>query len=227
MSHTQRVPSVANDFKVPHPSVGSGTKRMMDVLIALMTLLILAPLFVLGSALIRATSRGPALFRQQRVGLNGEHFTILKLRTMYVDNDDTAHREIVAAQLRGATQASTSDGVFKLENDPRVTRVGAWLRRTSFDEVPQLINVLRGDMSIVGPRPALQMEVDLYSPEHIRRLAVRPGITGLWQVSGRNHLSMLEMLDLDVRYVDEWRPALDLRILVATPFVLLRGDGAR
>lgn len=211
----------------PHPSVGSGTKRMMDVTIATVAIIILAPLFVLGSALIRATSRGPAFFRQERVGLGGGTFTILKFRTMVVDNDDSAHREIVRAQLVGEKTVGTSDGVYKLENDPRVTRVGSWLRRLSLDEVPQLINVLRGEMSIVGPRPALQMEVDLYPPVHMRRLDALPGLTGLWQVSGRNRLSMLEMLDLDVRYVDEWSIWLDLKILAGTPAALLRGDGAR
>lgn len=214
-------------FQSPHPSVGSGTKRMMDVAIATVALIILAPLFVLASALIRATSRGPAFFRQERVGLGGGSFTLLKFRTMVVDNDDAAHREIVRAQLQGATAVGTSDGVFKLENDPRVTRVGSWLRRFSLDEVPQLINVLRGEMTIVGPRPGLQMEVDLYAPVHMRRLDARPGLTGLWQVSGRNRLSMLEMLDLDVRYVEEWSIGLDLKILAATPSALLRGDGAR
>ncbi len=211
----------------PHPSVGSGTKRMMDVTIATVAIIILAPLFVLGSALIRATSRGPAFFRQESVGLGGGTFTLLKFRTMIVDNDDSAHREIVRAQLVGETSVGTSDGVYKLENDPRVTRVGSWLRRFSLDEVPQLINVLRGEMSIIGPRPALQMEVDLYPPAHMRRLDVLPGLTGLWQVSGRNRLSMLEMLDLDVRYVEEWSIWLDLKILVGTPAALLRGDGAR
>ncbi len=214
-------------FQAPHPSVGSGTKRMMDVIIATVAIIIMAPLFVLGSALIRATSRGPAFFRQERVGLGGGTFTILKFRTMVVDNDDSAHREIVRAQLVGEKTVGTSDGVYKLENDPRVTRVGSWLRRLSLDEVPQLINVLRGEMSIVGPRPALQMEVDLYPPVHMRRLDALPGLTGLWQVSGRNRLSMLEMLDLDVRYVDEWSIWLDLKILAGTPAALLRGDGAR
>lgn len=221
------LPDIARDLQTPHPSVGSGTKRMMDVAIATAALIILAPLFVLVPALIRATSRGPAFFRQERVGLGGGPFTLLKFRTMYIDNDDTAHREIVVAQLKGATVAGTSDGVFKLENDPRITRVGSWLRRLSLDELPQLINVLRGEMSIVGPRPGLQMEVDLYASRHMRRLDVRPGLTGMWQVSGRNRLNMLEMLDLDVRYVETWRPRLDLEILMATPGALLRGDGAR
>lgn len=227
MSHSERLPSFPLASDLPHPSVGSGAKRMTDLIVATVALLILAPFFVLGSALIRATSRGPAFFRQDRVGLGGKHFTILKFRTMYVDNDDTAHRAIVTAQLEGAAAPSTSDGIYKLENDPRVTPLGAWLRRWSLDELPQLINVLRGEMSIVGPRPALQMEVDLYSTRHLRRLEVRPGLTGLWQVSGRNHLSMLEMLDLDVGYVDRWSPWLDLRLIAATPRVLLRGDGAR
>lgn len=225
MSQPLRVTSPV--LKTPHPSVGSGTKRMMDVIIATVAIIIMAPLFVLGSALIRATSRGPAFFRQERVGLGGGTFTILKFRTMVVDNDDSAHREIVRAQLVGGTIVGTSDGVYKLENDPRVTWVGAWLRRFSLDEIPQLINVLRGEMSIVGPRPALQMEVDLYAPHHMRRLDARPGLTGLWQVSGRNRLSMLEMLDLDVRYVEEWSIGLDLKILAGTPAALLRGDGAR
>lgn len=227
MSQPESLIPVSPISQVPHPSVGSGTKRMMDVVIATIATIVLAPLLVLGSTLVWATSRGPALFRQERVGLGGGHFTIFKFRTMYIDNDDTAHREIVTAQLEGATAASTSDGLFKLENDPRITPVGAWLRRLSLDELPQLFNVLRGEMSIVGPRPALQMEVDLYGPRHLRRLAARPGITGLWQVSGRNRLSMLEMLDLDVRYVDEWSPLLDLKIIFATPGAVLRGDGAR
>jgi len=184
-------------------------------------------MMLLIAAAVRLTSRGPALFRQERVGLRGEPFTMLKFRSMVVDNDDSAHRELCTRQLLGEEDSSAEDGVYKLEDDPRVTPVGRWLRRLSLDELPQLINVVRGDMSIVGPRPALQWEVDLYRPEHLRRLAVRPGITGLWQVSGRNRLSMLEMLDLDVRYVNEWSFWEDVRILLATPSALLRGDGAR
>lgn len=210
-----------------HPAVTSHTKRMLDVTLAGVVLVILSPLLLVLGVLIRMTSRGPALFRQERVGVDRRPFTILKLRTMVVDNDDRAHRELNTRELLGACDPETSDGVFKLESDPRITAIGGWLRRLSLDELPQLVNVVRGDMSIVGPRPALQWEVDLYQPRHLRRLVVRPGITGLWQVSGRNQVSMLEMLDLDLRYVEEWSPALDLQIMAMTPGVLLRGDGAR
>jgi lipopolysaccharide/colanic/teichoic acid biosynthesis glycosyltransferase len=211
----------------PHPAVSSVTKRTIDLLVAGTALLLVSPVLLILAVAIRITSRGPALFRQERVGVDGRSFTLLKLRTMIVGNDDRAHRELNTRELLGERDPDTSDGIFKLESDPRITRIGHWLRRLSLDELPQLINVIRGEMSLVGPRPALQWEVDLYQPAHRRRLAVRPGITGLWQVSGRNQLSMLEMLDLDVRYVEEWSPGLDLRILAATPAVLLRGDGAR
>jgi lipopolysaccharide/colanic/teichoic acid biosynthesis glycosyltransferase len=210
-----------------HPAVTSRFKRIIDVLASVTALTVASPIMLVLALLIRATSPGPALFRQERVGVAGKPFTAFKFRTMVVDNDDSAHRELCTRQLLGESDAETSDGVYKLETDPRITRVGVWLRRLSLDELPQLINVLRGEMSLVGPRPGLQWEVDLYRPEHLRRLAVRPGITGLWQVSGRNRLSMLEMLDLDVRYVEEWSPGLDLRIIATTPAVLLRGDGAR
>lgn len=226
MTRVERMPW-PRDLEAPHAAVRSRAKRLIDVAIAGTTLLALSPFFIVVAAIIRLTSRGPALFQQERVGLNGEHFTILKFRTMKLDNDDSAHREIVTAQLTGSTEVGTSDGIFKLEDDPRVTGVGAWLRRFSLDEVPQLINVLRGEMSIVGPRPALQLEVDLYQPHHMRRLVVRPGLTGLWQVSGRNRLNMLEMLDLDVRYVEGWSLGRDLKIIAATPGVMLRSDGAR
>lgn len=227
MTRAERIAWPTHDVAVPHAAVNSRMKRMLDVTVASSALLILSPFVVVVAALIKLTSRGPALFRQERVGLHGEHFTIFKFRTMNVDNDDSAHREIVSAQLTGANDVGTTDGIFKLEDDPRVTTVGAWLRRFSLDEVPQLINVVRREMSIVGPRPAIQMEVDLYQPRHLRRLDVRPGLTGLWQVSGRNRLSMLEMLDLDIRYVEEWSPTLDLKIIAATPGVMLRSDGAR
>lgn len=224
--------SAQSNFAVPHygtghRSVRSQSKRFTDVFIASAILLILSPLFAIVAVLIRLTSRGPVFFHQVRVGLDGEHFTLIKFRTMKVDNDDSAHRALVTAQLTGEAESAAINGVFKLENDPRVTSVGSWLRRFSLDEVPQLINVLRGDMSIVGPRPGLPMEVEFYGNGHMRRLAVLPGITGLWQVSGRNRLSMLEMLDLDIRYVDEWSLGMDLQIIAATPGVMLRGDGAR
>ncbi len=217
----------SQELQARHPAVTSPLKRIVDMVIAGGLLVVLSPILLLAAGLIRMSSRGPALFRQERVGVGGRPFTILKLRTMVVVNDDSAHRELNTRELLGTHDPETSDGIFKLEADPRITHIGHWLRRLSLDEFPQLINVLRGEMSIVGPRPALQWEVDLYQRKHLARLAVRPGITGLWQVSGRNQLSMLEMLDLDVRYVEEWSPGLDLRIIAMTPGVMLRGDGAR
>jgi lipopolysaccharide/colanic/teichoic acid biosynthesis glycosyltransferase len=211
-----------------HPAVTSIAKRTVDVLFSSVVLVLLAPLLALIAAAIKATSRGPAIFRQERVGWRGREFQLYKFRTMETDNDDTAHREITARVLRDPNAgANTDDGIFKLENDPRITLLGRWLRRLSLDEIPQMANVLRGDMSIVGPRPSLTREVALFRESHLRRLEVRPGITGLWQVSGRNRLSMLEMLDLDVRYVDTWSFGVDLRIIARTPLVLIRGDGAR
>jgi len=215
------------ELERPHPAVASPIKRIVDVAIAGGLLVLLSPLLLLASCLVRITSRGPALFRQARIGKDGRPFVILKLRTMVVDNDDSAHRELNTRELLGANDPATSDGIFKLEADPRITPLGHWLRRLSLDELPQLINVVRGEMSIVGPRPALQWEMDLFQRRHLRRLAVRPGITGLWQVSGRNQISMLEMLDFDVRYVEEWSLGLDFRIIAMTPGVLMRGDGAR
>lgn len=211
-----------------HPAVRSKAKRAIDVLFSSILLALLSPLLALIAGAIRATSPGSAIFKQVRVGWRGREFELYKFRTMTTDNDDSAHREITTRVLLDPSAvASTKDGVFKLEDDPRITPVGRWLRRLSLDEVPQLANVLRGDMSVVGPRPSLGREVALFRDRHLRRLEVRPGITGLWQVSGRNRLSMLQMLDLDVRYVDTWSLRSDLRLIAQTPLVMVRGDGAR
>ena len=152
---------------------------------------------------------------------------MLKFRTMAVDNADDAHREMVKNELGANAEPGTSDGLFKLENDPRVTWVGAWLRRSSLDELPQLWNIVRGDMALVGPRPSLPWEVELFEPRFRDRERVRPGLTGLWQVSGRNRLSMRDMLELDLEYVRSWSLVTDLGILIHTPAAVLRGDGAR
>jgi lipopolysaccharide/colanic/teichoic acid biosynthesis glycosyltransferase len=177
--------------------------------------------------LIRLTSRGPALYRQTRIGLGERPFTMLKLRTMRIDGDDAAHRALNMRELLGDPDAGTSDGAFKLEHDPRITPVGRFLRRFSIDELPQLFNVMSGDMSLVGPRPSLPWEVELYTPEQRRRHACMPGITGLWQVSGRNRLSMPEMLALDVAYLERRSLLLDIRILLRTPYALLFDSTAR
>lgn len=199
-------------------------KRFFDVVFAVLLLLAAAPLLALLLIAIRLDSPGPLLFRQQRYGRGCRRFTVLKLRTMYDGVSPEAHRRYIA-QLARAPQAETT-GLKKLVGDPRVTRVGAFLRRTSLDELPQLINVIKGEMSIVGPRPALDYELEHYAPEHFGRFTVRPGLTGLWQVSGRNSLGFLEMLDLDAEYARISSPGLDAKIVLRTPRAVLRARAA-
>jgi lipopolysaccharide/colanic/teichoic acid biosynthesis glycosyltransferase len=215
---TLRVPRRAR-HRVPR------TKRLLDVILCAVGLLVLFPVLVGIALAVRLTSRGPALFRQERLGLGARPFTCLKFRTMYVDAPDALHREYVTRLLTEAAPPSGGiGGLFKLEHDPRVTPIGRWLRRTSLDELPQLVNVLRGDMSLVGPRPALAWETELYRPEEHRRFEVLPGITGLWQVSGRSRLSMREALALDVEYVRRRSLTLDLWILARTIPTVLRPE---
>ena len=196
-------------------------KRILDVLIALTVALVCAPLLLGVAVLVRLTSPGPVLFRQVRVGKGGIPFGMLKFRTMYIDMDDRRHRELNTRELLGAEDAGTSDGIYKLEDDPRITKLGGWLRRFSLDEFPQLFNVLRGDMSVVGPRPSLPWEVELFTAEQRGRLNCLPGLTGLWQVSGRNRLSMPQMLALDLAYTQSRSLWLDLWILLRTPRAVL------
>ena len=202
-------------------------KRLTDVVVSLAMIVILAPLLLVLWLLVRSTSAGPALFRQQRLGRDQRPFTLLKFRTMYVDNDDRIHRDYVASLLsEDGPAAATGNGLFKLDGDPRVTRLGAWLRRTSLDELPQLVNVLCGEMSLVGPRPVLPWEAKLFDEPHQRRFAVKPGMTGLWQVSGRSRLSMRTALELDVEYVLRRSFVLDLAILARTLPAVLRGGAS-
>jgi exopolysaccharide biosynthesis polyprenyl glycosylphosphotransferase len=193
-------------------------KEIFDRAAAAAALLLLSPLFIVIAAMIRLSDRGPALFRQTRVGRGGQPFTVFKFRTMVVD----------AEERKGHLVAlNDSDGVlFKMRRDPRVTLVGSWLRRWSLDELPQLINVLIGDMSLVGPRPALPQEAALYGDHVRRRLAVSPGITGLWQVNGRSDLAWDEAVRLDLRYVENWSFVLDLQILWKTFSAVFKGSGA-
>jgi lipopolysaccharide/colanic/teichoic acid biosynthesis glycosyltransferase len=202
-------------------------KRAADLVLSLAAIIMLTPLLLVLWLLVRSTSSGPALFRQERLGRDKRPFTLLKLRTMYTDNDDRIHRDYVTGLLSadGAARAGAT-GLFKLEADPRVTWLGGWLRRSSLDELPQLINVLKGEMSLVGPRPVLPWEADMFGQPYQRRFAVKPGMTGLWQVSGRNRLSMREALELDVEYVARRSFMFDLVILFRTvPAVF--GGGAR
>lgn len=202
-------------------------KRTLDISSSLALIIILAPLLLLLWWLVRSTSAGPALFRQERVGRDIRPFTMLKLRTMYVDNDDLVHRTYVAHLLAADRPAAAGpDGLFKLEQDPRVTRLGVWLRRSSLDELPQLFNVLHGEMSLVGPRPVLPWEARMFEERYRRRFLVKPGITGLWQVSGRSRLTMREALELDVEYAVRQSFKLDLIIILRTVPAILRG-GAR
>ena len=200
-------------------------KRGTDVVISVAALVLLSPLLLVIWIAVRATSPGPALFRQERLGLNQRSFVLLKFRSMWVGCDDTVHRQYVTGLLTDRTPIPRPDtGLYKLCDDTRVTTVGGWLRRTSLDEIPQLINVLRGDMSLVGPRPVLAWEAALFEdPDHCR-FGVRPGMTGLWQVSGRSLLTMREALALDAEYVRRRGVALDLAILLRTIPALLRGS---
>ena len=202
-------------------------KRLFDIVVAALLLAALSPLLILVFALVSFTSHGGPLYRQLRVGRNGVPFSMYKFRTMTAGCSDELHREYVRKLLtEDRPPAGGARGLFKLEADPRVTAVGRVLRRTSIDELPQLWNVLVGNMSLVGPRPALEWEAQLFSATHRARFLVSPGLTGLWQVSGRSRLPMREGLDLDVRYVTEQSFGLDLRILLKTVPAVLSTAGA-
>ncbi|MFW5469129.1 sugar transferase [Knoellia sp. CPCC 206435] len=194
-------------------------KRVQDLALAVVITLLLLPFLLLVALAVRIDSRGPVLFHQNRIGQGGQEFRIYKFRTMVTDAE---------AQLATLAEIGheVNDVLFKSRVDPRVTRVGRWLRRFSLDEVPQLINVLRGEMSLVGPRPGLASEVDCYEPDAMRRLRVRPGMTGLWQVSGRATLNWEQTVRLDLWYVDNWSSTLDLQILIRTVRAVLGGRGA-
>jgi lipopolysaccharide/colanic/teichoic acid biosynthesis glycosyltransferase len=211
--------------------VSHAVKRSFDAAASLVALIVLAPLLLAIGIAITLSSRGPVLFRQERIGQYGVPFTFLKFRSMHASNDAQLHRAFVTRFIRGdLPPAGASHGtppVYKITTDPRVTRVGALLRRTSLDELPQLLNVLRGEMSLVGPRPPIPYELEAYDVWHRRRLlGVKPGITGLWQVSGRSRLRFDDMVRLDLKYADAWSFWLDLRILLRTPRAVLSGEGA-
>lgn len=207
--------------------VALGIKRAIDFVGAVFGLIVLSPLFALVALAIKSDSRGPVLFCQERLGRHGRPFTFYKFRTMEHGNDPSIHKQYVTSLIQGESEELKGQtGAYKIEADPRVTRVGHYLRRTSIDELPQLINVVLGDMSLVGPRPPIGYEVELYGARERRRLDVMPGITGLWQVSGRSQKTYQEMVDLDLRYIDEWSVVLDMKILVRTVSVVLGRKGA-
>jgi lipopolysaccharide/colanic/teichoic acid biosynthesis glycosyltransferase len=208
----------------PAHAADLAVKRLIDVTVSLVALVCLSPLFLLVAVLVRCSGPGRALFRQTRIGVDQEPFVMYKFRTMHVGSDARLHEDYVLRLLSG--DAVPEDGLYKLPNDPRVTRIGPFLRRSSIDELPQLFNVLRGDMSLVGPRPCLPYELERLPPWATSRFDVRPGVTGLWQVSGRNRLTMVEGLRLDLEYVARRNLWMDLVILVRTVRAVLEG-GAR
>ncbi len=200
-------------------------KRVLDLVLLVPILLVAGPLMALVALAIWLCDGRPILFRQVRLGMGGRPFEMLKFRTMRPASD-AAHREYAARWIEQGRPFSDGDGaVYKMADDPRITRLGAILRRFSLDELPQLINVVRGEMSLIGPRPAIPYEVEHYQPWHRRRLEAPPGLTGLWQVSGRNRLSFDEMVRLDIDYIDHWSVARDLAILARTPRAVLAGEG--
>jgi len=200
-------------------------KRAIDIMGSLMALTVLWPVFIVIAILIKATSRGPVFFKQNRVGRFGEEFTFLKFRSMVVNNDPAIHQKYVRDLIKNKNAGS--DGTYKIKSDPRVTTVGRFLRKTSLDELPQFINVLRGEMSLVGPRPPIRYEFENYSLWHRRRiLEVKPGITGEWQVRGRSRTTFDDMVRMDLHYIRNQSIWLDLKILAKTPLVVITGSGA-
>jgi exopolysaccharide biosynthesis polyprenyl glycosylphosphotransferase len=206
-------------------------KRMMDIVGGLVALVLFAPVFLVIAIAIKLTSRGPVFFRQERIGQYGRPFVLLKFRSMHLNNDTSVHQQWFHSFYTGKAKRHPTDdngnGSYKLPNDPRVTSVGRLLRRTSLDEAPQFINVLRGEMSLVGPRPPIPYEVDAYQAWHRGRvLQAKPGITGLWQVNGRSRVPFEEMVRLDLRYARTWSIWLDIKILLKTPAAVFFGEGA-
>lgn len=206
-------------------------KRLIDIAGSVAGLILCLPVLLLIALAIKLTSKGPVLFRQVRLGQCGKRFTFLKFRSMYVNSDHRIHEEYVGQLIKGASGTEQTDGnnkkLYKLTADPRITPVGRFLRNTSLDELPQFLNVLRGEMSLVGPRPPVVYEFDRYDLWHKQRLfAVKPGITGLWQVDGRSRVKFDDMVRLDIRYARSWSLWLDINILLRTPRAVLSGNGA-
>jgi lipopolysaccharide/colanic/teichoic acid biosynthesis glycosyltransferase len=207
-------------------------KRAMDIIGSVAALVVFSPIFLALAAIIKLTSKGPVFFRQPRVSQFGKHFIFLKFRSMKASTNDTIHKDYVRNFIAGkAAGAAAAEGqkpkVYKITNDPRVTAIGRFMRRTSLDELPQFWNVFIGEMSLVGPRPPIPYELEAYDVWHRRRLLeVKPGITGLWQVKGRSSTTFDEMVRLDLQYSRTWSPMLDVKILLDTPRAVLTGNGA-
>lgn len=203
-------------------------RRGFDLFFSLVLILLFSPLLIGVALAVRLDSRGPALFRQRRVGHGEREFTLYKFRSMRVDADPRGHQEYVTALIKGesAGQENGRESLYKLAVDNRITPVGRWIRRWSLDELPQLFNVVKGDMTLVGPRPAIPYEVSEYPNWYRERFSVKPGLTGYWQVSGRNERTYEEMVRLDIEYAERRSLGLDLLILLKTPWVVLSRKGA-
>lgn len=218
-------------FREPLSEAQRFIKRASDIVISAFVMLVTSPLWLIISILIKFDSSGSIFFKQERIGMDGRRFLFYKFRTMRADADEQIHREAYKKNIQGLAEANAGDEkkpVFgKVKNDSRVTRIGRFLRRTSLDELPQFLNVLRGEMSVVGARPPIPYEVEEYDLRHRRRLEMKPGITGLWQVSGRNRLTFEEMVQTDLFYIENWSFWLDLKIMLLTLPAMLRGDGAK
>ena len=202
-------------------------KRALDVAISVLAIVVLAPVFMVVWIAIHLDSPGPAVFRQRRIGRDEKLFNCLKFRTLRHNADENVHREAIRRAWAKEPLSNDPDAPYKLTDDPRVTRVGRWLRRTSLDELPQLLNVLRGEMSIVGPRPAIPYELEYFLDWHHKRHIVKPGITGICQVRGRGRVSPEVMLEMDVEYAMNWTLWTDLKLIALTFPAVLRGSGAR
>ena len=204
-------------------------KRAFDLLAATVMLIVLSPVMLVVALLVKKSSSGPVLFAQERLGRDGKPFKFYKFRSMEHNSDDAIHRQFVAMFIggddEGCVESNAGDEVFKLKLDPRVTPIGAMLRKTSLDELPQLFNIIMGDMSLVGPRPPIAYEIENYLPWHMERLKAVPGLTGLWQVSGRSSVTFEEMVRLDIRYINNWSPWQDFIIILKTIPVVLQGTG--
>ena len=215
-------------FREPLSSGARILKRTFDLVVAALAITLLFPLWLLIALLIKLDSKGPVFYTQERVGMDGRLFLLYKFRTMKAGADPELHREYQRAFIAGRAEANLGNETkpaYKLLADPRITRIGKALRRISLDEVPQLLNVLSGDMSLVGPRPPIPYEVEAYELWHRKRLDMKPGLTGLWQVSGRNRLPFEEMVRLDLFYIENWSLLLDLKIILRTGFVMVGGEG--
>lgn len=209
-------------------SLDQALKRVVDIAFSIAVMVFGLPFYLLLALFIKLTSEGPVLFVQERAGVEGKPFRLYKFRTMVQNNDDSHHRSFAADFIKG--EMSSDNGgkprVFKITKDPRVTSIGRFLRKTSLDELPQFINVLKGEMSLVGPRPPLSYELDHYQEWHKKRLNVKPGLTGLWQVSGRSTVPFDEMVMLDLYYIENWSLLLDAKIIARTLPVMFWGSGA-